>query len=199
MSAGPLRILAVFTTLWAVGCGDPPPSAYPTEPPRIQADTSLGAGDVIEVRVFQQPDMSAVYSVSSQGTISFPLIGEVEVAGQTPGQVESSIRGRLADGFLRDPQVSILVKEYNSRQVSVFGQVRKPGTLPFGDGMSIVAAISQAGGFTGMAKRNAVRVTRKGKGKESRFTIPVERIGKGSAPNFYLRPGDVIFVPERWY
>lgn len=199
MRPGALVILIVFSAAWALGCGDPPPSKYPTEPPRIESDTSLGAGDVIEVRVFQQEDMTATYSVSSQGTISFPLIGIVEVAGKAPGQLEAEIRRRLADGYLRDPQVSILVKEYTSRKVSVFGQVRRPGTLPFGDGMSIVAAISQAGGFTGMARRNAVTVTRKEEGKETKYTIPVEEIGKGSAPNFYLRPGDVIFVPERWY
>jgi polysaccharide export outer membrane protein len=93
----------------------------------------------------------------------------------------------------------VLVKEFNSRKVSVFGQVRKPGTMPYGDGMTIVEAVSQAGGFTGMARRNAVTVTRKREGKEIKYTVPVEKIGEGSAANFYLRPGDVVFVPERWY
>lgn len=189
--------LVILATSFA--CGDPPPSSYPTQPPKIESDTTLGPGDVIEVRVFQQEDMSAPYSVSAQGTISFPLIGSVAIAGKTPAQVETEIRTRLADGYLRSPQVSILVKEFNSRKISVFGQVRKPGTMPYGEGMTIIEAVSQAGGFTGMAKRNAVRVSRKRDGEEIKYTVPVEKIGQGSAANFYLRPGDVVFVPERWY
>jgi polysaccharide export outer membrane protein len=192
-----LRWLVIV--LVVAGCGDPPASSYPTEPPRIEADATLGPGDVIEIRVFQQEDMSAPYSVSAQGTIAFPLIGNVAIAGKTPAQVETDIRDRLAGGYLRSPQVSVLVKEFNSRKVSVFGQVRKPGTMPYGDGMTIVEAVSQAGGFTGMARRNAVTVTRKREGKEIKYTVPVEKIGEGSAANFYLRPGDVVFVPERWY
>ncbi len=160
---------------------------------------------MFEIRVFNQAEMSNAYSVSAQGTIQFPLIGDVAVSGKTPEEVEIDIRDRLADGYLKNPQVSILVKEIRSRKVSVFGQVRRPGTLSFSDGMTIVEAVSQAGGFTGMAKKNGVTVTRQteeqegAKTKEEKYTVPVERIGKGSAANFYLRPGDVIFVPERWY
>jgi len=193
-------LACLFAVLCAAACGNPPPSQYPTQEYHVE-DTTLGPGDLFEVRVFNEAEMSSDYHVSSQGTIQFPHIGMVAVTGKTPEQVEEEIRKRLADGYLVKPQVSILVKEINSRKVSVFGQVRKPGTLSFRDGMTIVEAVSQAGGFTGMAKKNGVTVTRKdpSSGGEQKYTVPVESIGKGAAANFYVRPGDVIFVPERWY
>lgn len=195
------RLALVAALAGAAACGETPPIDYPTEPPEIESDIRLGPGDVIEIRVFQQQDMTAPYTISSQGTITFPLIGELLASDKTPRQLETEIRDRLADGYLRDPQVSILVKESNSRKIDVFGQVRRPGSLPFRDGMTITEAISSAGGFTGMAKRNGVRVTRRDRGKttEKKFVLPVENIGEGSAPNFYLRPGDVVYVPERLF
>lgn len=192
-----LRILALAVALsGCASCSDPPPSEYPSQQVYAE-DTTLGPGDVFEVRVFQQEKMSQVYSASAEGTISFPLIGEVEVNGKSPAQLETEIRDRLADGYLNDPQVSVLVKEYKSKKISVFGQVRKPGTLGFTDGMTVIEAVSQAGGFTPMARENAVTITREVGADKTTYTVPVESIGKGKAKQFYIRPGDVIFVPHR--
>jgi polysaccharide export outer membrane protein len=99
--------------------------------------------------------------------------------------------------FLKNPQVSILVKEYQSKKISVFGQVKKPGTFPYQDGMSVVEAISLAGGFTSMARKNDTTVIRIMKGKKQRFRVPVEEIGQGKTANFVLNTGDIVFVPER--
>jgi polysaccharide export outer membrane protein len=189
-------IAALLACLIFSSCGDPPPSEYPTQQIYAQ-DTTLGAGDVFEVRVYRQEEMTGTYNVNDTGSISFPLIGEVQVSGKTPAAVETEIRTRLADGYLKNPQVSVLVKEYNSKKLSVFGEVRKTGTFAYVAGMTIVDAVSQAGGFTDMARKNAVTVTRKGEKKSENFTVPVESIGKGKAANFYVRPGDVVFVPRR--
>jgi polysaccharide export outer membrane protein len=200
-----MRFLLVFLALLATAaCGDPPPSEYPTQEVYTE-DTTLGPRDVFEVRVFRHEEMSKDYSVSEAGTINFPEIGEVAVAGKTPEQVEREIQTRLADGYLVNPSVSVLVKEYKSKTISVLGQVRKPTTITYAAGMSIVDAISQAGGFTPMARKNAVKVTRAerdadgAKGTTISFTVPVESIASGKAKPFFLRPGDTIFVPERWY
>jgi polysaccharide export outer membrane protein len=187
-------LYAVLAVL--AGCSDPPPSEYPTQQVYVE-DTTLGAGDMFEVRVFRQDDMTGTYSVSAEGTISFPLVGVVAVAGKTPAEVERELRERLADGYLQDPQVSVLVKEYKSKKISVFGQVREPGTLAYTESMTVVEAVAQAGGFTDMARKNAVTVTRAVGQDKTRFTVPVEDIGEGQADNFYLRPGDVVFVPRR--
>lgn len=179
-------------------CSDPPPSKYPVQQ-TSSADAALGARDIIEIRVFQQEDLSGTFEVSPECTISYPLIGTVDVCGHTPPEVERAISERLADGYLKDPQVSVLVKEYKSKTVSVFGQVKKPGTLPYTGGMTVVEAISQAGGFTEMARKNAVTVTRTIKGRKTNYTVAVESIGEGKADNFVIRPGDVLFVPRRLF
>jgi polysaccharide export outer membrane protein len=181
-----------------LACADPPPSKYATQQVHV-GDASLGPGDVFEVRVYRQDSMSGAYNVSPEGTISFPLIGVVVVSDKTPRQVEAEIESRLAEGFLVNPQVSVLMKEYRSRNVIVFGQVQKPGRLPFSTGMTIVEAISQAGGFSAMARKNAVTVTRTDGDKKTNFTVPVESIGNGQAPDFMLRPADIVFVPERLF
>lgn len=199
------RLLILSAVVMLAGCGlffrDPAPSEYPTQEVYVD-DTTLGAGDVFEVRVFRQAEMSGIYAVSEDGTINFPEIGVVAVLGKTPAEVEKDIQARLADGYLINPSVSVLVKEYKSKTISVLGQVRKPTTIPYVAGMSIVDAVSQAGGFTTMARKNVVKVTRaaaKSGNEATSFIVPVESIASGKAKNFYLRPGDTVFVPERWY
>ena len=179
-----------------VACGDPPPSVYPTQQLHVE-DTTLGPSDVFEVRVFRQKDLSGVYSIGAEGEFSFPLIGPVHANGKTPRQLEDVLRDRLADGYLVAPQVSVLVKEYNSKKVSVIGQVKQPGKLRFSEGMTVVDAIAQAGGFAALARKNAVTVTRISGDEKKTYTVPVESIGRGKADNFFVRPSDVVFIPKR--
>jgi len=153
---------------------------------------------VFDVRVYGEEDLSSTYRVASDGTIDYPLIGTVNVDGLTPTDITKLLERKLLEGdFLKKPHVSILVKEYNSKKISVFGQVTKPGTFPYEEGMNVVEGISRAGGFTSMARPNDTTVTRVVAGAERRFKVPVEAIGQGRASNFILRPGDIIFVPER--
>lgn len=167
----------------------------PGKPP---PDTTLGPGDVFDVRVYGEKDLSNSYRVASDGSIDFPLVGTVNVTGLTPAKVASLLEQSLLDrDYLKNPQVSIFVKEYNSKKISVFGQVNKPGTFPYQDGMSVVEAISIAGGFNSLAKKNDTVVIRVLDGKKTRFQVPVVSIGQGQASNFVLRPGDIVFVPER--
>lgn len=191
-----MRVLNIVLILIVTGCGDPPPSQYPSQELHAE-DATLGPGDTFEVRVYRQEDLSGTYAVSAEGTISFPLIGTVEVQGKAPSEVERILHDRLADGFLREPSVSVLVKESKSKNISVVGQVVEPQTLAFAGGMTLIDAIAKAGGFTPMAQKNAVSVTRTADGKKVRYTIPAQDIGKGRAENFFVRPGDVVFVPRR--
>ena len=169
------------------------PAAVETPP-----DTTLGPGDVFDVRVYGEKDLSSTFRVASDGTIEFPLLGTVSVLGLTPSEIAKAIEQGLRDEeYLKKPQVTIFVKEYNSKKVSVFGQVKKPGTFPYVDGMSVVEAISIAGGFTSMARKNDTTVIRVVDSEKKRFRVPVEAIGQGHATNFVLRSGDIVFVPER--
>jgi polysaccharide export outer membrane protein len=90
----------------------------------------------------------------------------------------------------------VFLKEYNSKKVFVFGEVQKPGTFPFEENMSIVQAITLAGGFGKLASKNAVIVTRQVGGEERKIKVAVESIGEGREKNFALRPGDIVYVPE---
>lgn len=189
--------ITLLLSVALAGCSDPPASKYPVQEVSIE-DTTLGAGDVFEIKVYRQEELSGVFEVSPECNVAFPLLGTIEVCGKSPPEIGRDVRDGLADGYLKNPQVSVLVKEYRSKKVSVFGQVKKTGTLPFVSGMTVVEAISQAGGFTEMARKNAVTVTRTVAGNtKTRYTIPVDRIGEGSADNFIIRPGDVVFVPRR--
>ncbi len=158
--------------------------------------STLGAGDVIEVRVYRELELSGVYQVGAEGDVVFPLCQRVVVAGLTPNAAADKFRDCLAAGFMRDPQVTVLVREYNSKKVFVFGEVQKPGTFPYQDGMSIVQAITIAGGFTKTAAQNSTSVTRRVRGQEVKVKVNVQDIALGKAPNFTIEPGDIVYVPE---
>ncbi len=161
-------------------------------------DTTLGPGDVFDVRVYGEKDLSSTFRVASDGSIDYPLLRTINVSGKTPTEVANLIEQGLKEGgFLNRPEVSIFVKEYNSKKISVFGQVKKPGTFPYEEGMSVVEAITVAGGFTSMARENDTTVIRVVEGIKKRYRVPVEMIGQGKAANFTLMTGDIIFVPER--
>jgi polysaccharide export outer membrane protein len=93
----------------------------------------------------------------------------------------------------------VLIREYNSKKIFVFGEVQKPGTFPYEENMSIVQAITLAGGFTKIASKNGTQVTRIVEGREQKVRVPVEDIGVGRERNFSLKPGDIVFVPESFF
>ncbi len=137
-----------------------------------------------------------MFRLAGDGSISFPLCGPVHLAGLSSTLATDQLTKCLSNGYLRNPQVSIFVREYNSKKIFVFGEVQKPGTFQYEDGMNIVQAITLAGGFAQRAAKNSTSVTRLLDGTERRMKVAVEDIGLGRAENFGLRPGDIIFVPE---
>ena len=116
---------------------------------------TLGPQDVLKIEVWDNPDLSREVTVSFMNTISFPLIGEMKVEGYTAEQIQQVIRSRLADGYLVSPQVTVTVKEYNSKKVYVLGEVNKPGYYPFSKVTTMVEIISMAGGLTPDAGQEA--------------------------------------------
>ncbi len=189
-----LVLLATFAAA-ACACGarrgpDPDVPATPAIASR------LGPGDVVEIRVYQEVELSGIYQVGPQGDVTFPLCQRVPMTGLTANEAADRIRECLTKGFIRDPQVSVLVREWNSKKVFVFGEVQKPGTFPFEDGMSVVQAVTLAGGFTRTAAQNSTSVTRRVNGQEVKVKVNVQDIALGRAPNFRLQPGDIVYVPE---
>jgi protein involved in polysaccharide export with SLBB domain len=160
------------------------------------SELPVGPGDVLEVRVFQEADLTGVYTVSGEGFIGFPLCGKVPVASKTPGAAADEISKCLANGFLKRPRVTVELKQFNSMQVFVFGEVTKPGAYTYSPGMTIVHAVSLAGGLARTAAKNSLNVTRVVEGKEVKLPVKMEDIVVGRAKNVELVPGDIIFVPE---
>jgi len=196
---GPMRVLA-FLFILLCACGDNPPANYPTIAPLEETEATLGPGDVLEIVIYYGTHESkAQYRLGPSGAISVQFIGKVAASGMTAARLEEEIRAKLADGYLRDPIVSLTVVETNSRKLAIFGQIQKAGNIRFVQGMTIVDAIAQSGGFTPMARKNAVQVTRMVEGKKVTYTVPVQLIGEGRRPNFPMVAGDLVFVPERLF
>lgn len=163
-----------------------------------EEDTTLGAGDVFSVRVYGEDDLTNRYRVAQDGSIDFPLIGRLEVGGHEPTEIADMIAQSLRDrDYLVDPHVSVLVEEYNSKRISVVGAVASAGTFPMTAGLTVVQAISAAGGFTALASTDQVVVSRRVNGELERYRINVRRITRGQESDVPLRAGDLIYVPER--
>jgi protein involved in polysaccharide export with SLBB domain len=195
MKRGWITVLCFWTL--AMGCWwqRTPKTPEVAENTYMPAST-LGPGDVLEVKVYDENELSGIFAVASTGTISFPLIGKVHVEGLASTDVADTIQKSLSEKFLKNPQVSIVIREYNSKKVSIFGEVNKPGTFKYEDNMTVIQAVSMAGGFSKMANKNQTNVTRIESGEEKKFFVPVEAIAEGKAKNFYLKPGDIVYVPE---
>jgi protein involved in polysaccharide export with SLBB domain len=189
--------------IWAVvysACGTPARRPPPPGPqPEITPDDTMGAGDVFEARVVGEPDITAAYSIGADGTVDIPYLGRLSVAGLRPGELQQLITQKLKDGYIRQPQVSVMVKEWNSRKISVLGQVQKPGPISYFPRMTIVDAIAAAGGFTPIAAQNSVRLRREVNGQVMSQTFRVADISEGRSSNINILPGDVLVVDERLF
>jgi len=194
------QFLLVLTLLVSVcpACHDDPPVVYPTAAPLDVNKLALGPGDKLNLTVFYgSHSIQAAYALDSSGQISVQYIGAVLANGKTVEQVREDIQKRLGDGFLNDPIVSLTIAELNSLTLSVSGMVARTGAVKFTPGITITEVIAQSGGFTPMARKNMVKVTRLFKGVKETYKLPVELIAEGERPNFPMLPGDEVFVPER--
>lgn len=165
----------------------------------FSSSSTLGSGDLLEVRVYQETDLSGAFRVSPEGVIDYPLCGRVSVLNMTSSKAADAITQCLKNGFLKNPQVTVLVREYTSKKIFVLGEISKPGTFPYEENMSIIQAVTLAGGFTKLAQKNGTSVTRLVSGQETRVRVPVADIEQGREKNFQLQPGDIIFVPESFF
>lgn len=164
------------------------------------ADVTLGPGDTFDVSVYDEKELSGKYQVADDGVINFPLVGPLTVAGKPPGVIAREIQDALRDKqILKNPSVSLFVIEYASKRVNVVGAVQKPGSIAWMSGMSVVQAISVAGGLTPLAAANDTIVTRQKGEQPKRYKVHVGMIAEGRERDFTLMNGDIVFVPERLF
>lgn len=172
-------------------------------------DYRLVPRDLIEFQIHSQPDTVTRQRVTASGELQIPFVGTVKVAGQTVREAEKLIERALRDGgFFVSPQVILSVDHYRERYISLLGEVKNPDRIEFPveiATMGILQAVARAGGFTRIARTDAVQVLRtRPNGTQERITVNMEEFlkAKPNAPptaEFQLAPGDVVFVPERTF
>lgn len=175
----------------------PPPAATPAA--SIQTDYIIRSADILDIAVYQEPDLKSTLRVSAEGTIVFPLIGNLSVGGLTPHGAAQAIRDRLAKGFLINPQVSVTVMEFSKRRFTVLGEVQKPGSydMPPQQDVTVLQAIGMAGGYTRIANPGKVTLMRKLESDPQTFSLDARKMASGNAESaFIVQPGDVITVAE---
>jgi len=171
------------------------------------ADYQIGPQDVLTIQVFDQADLGGKYTVETDGTFSFPLIGRVRAGGMTLRAFEGELKTKLADGYFRNPQVTVAVEQYRSQRVFVMGEVRAPGPVPLTGGMTLIEALSRAGSTqpTASGEVAVVRAPQGAKGPlmpnqetgTEVFRASIRALESGSlSQNIDLRDGDTIFVPR---
>jgi len=177
-------LMALAIGFCLIGCASQGADLPMLQSTQLSENYRLGPGDKLDVKVLGAEDLSGPYSISENGTISMPMIGEVKAVGLTRAQVERELISELGNGYVRDPKISVTVVQY--RPFYIYGEVTKPGKYDYAPGMTVLSAVSVASGYTARANTSYVVVTRDGK----------DRKAVGMTP---ILPDDIIMVPERYF
>ncbi|MCK5707913.1 MAG: polysaccharide export protein [Candidatus Aureabacteria bacterium] len=167
------------------------------------SEYKLQSGDLLKITVHNQPDLTTRTRVSSDGFITFPLLGKIFLTGLTAQELEIRLKGLLEEDYLVNPQVLVFIEEYHPREISVLGEVMKPGkyNMPKEKDLTLLEAIAMAGGFSKDADRDKSQVMRTENGKKETIQIKVTDITKKGLKDkdILLKVGDIIFIPESFF
>jgi polysaccharide export outer membrane protein len=166
--------------------------------PGVDINHRITAGDVLEIQVFQADELSTTERVSDAGAIALPLVGAVPVAGLTAGDAERRIAQALAKDYLQDPQVNVFVSEYADLEVSIGGEVNKPGVFPIRGRTTLLEGIALAGGTTRRAKEDQIVVFRakpSNAGVEA-YVVDLKKVQQGELQDPLLAANDKVVVPK---
>jgi polysaccharide export outer membrane protein len=189
-AAGTLAFALLFLVP-GISCAQSPPKGADV-PPSYQ----IGPNDVLSIYVWKEAELTRDVTVTPDGKISFPLIGEVVAEGRTVMELKQVITDKLQN-FVTAPEVTVIVKESRSRIVYTIGKVTKPGPYPLAPDMTVLQALSAAGGFAEWADTKHVLIIRREGGKETQFRFNYKEYTSGDnvGQNIVIKPGDTIVVP----
>lgn len=169
----------------------------PTAPSNKLDEYQIGAQDLIELSVFQAPELSRTVRVNSRGLISLPLIGAVEAGGLSAQELEVAIAAKLAAGYLRDPQVSVFIKEFVSQRVTIEGAVKKTGVYPLKSSTTLLQALALAEGIDPLADEDEVKIFREnGAGQRQALSYNLKAIRAGQAEDPQIKGNDLVVVEK---
>jgi polysaccharide export outer membrane protein len=175
-------------------------ASAPDESKAVAATTDpayvIGEEDVLSINVWKDPEVSRTVPVRPDGKISLPLINDVQAAGLSPVQLGMAITERLRK-FMADPQVTVIVTQINSRRIYIMGEINRAGAFPLLPNMTVLQALSSAGGFTQFANLKGIYVLRSESGKQTKFPFNYKDVIRmqRTEQNIVLKPGDTIVVP----
>jgi polysaccharide export outer membrane protein len=180
----------------AKGASPATPQTTAPAPATTDASYKIGPQDVLRIDVWKEAEISRSVPVRPDGKISLPLLNDVQAAGLTAMELANVITEGLKK-FINSPQVTVSVSEINSRRVYVTGEVTRPGAFPLLPNMTVLQALTSAGGFTQFARIKNIYVLRTEGGKQVKHPFNYKDVvnGKGSENNIALQPGDTIVVP----
>src|SRR5436309_12377407 len=167
-----------------------------SRPTPEQGDYRIGPEDALDIAVWNNTAISRTVPVRPDGKISLPLLNDVQAAGTTPMQLQTNISEGLRK-FITDPRVTVIITQINSRRVYILGEVNRPGPFSMYPDMTVLQALSAAGGFTQFAKLTGIYVLRNEKGRQVTLPFNYKEVVRGqrAQENILLKPGDTIVVP----
>lgn len=174
---------------------------YPNANNQNSKDFNVGGYDILDIKVYEEPDLSKEVRVGSDGNISFPMIGQIKVEGMTASEIEKLISTKLSQGgFVLNAHVSVNVKDYKSKQFMVLGAVKTPGTYPLQGKERLLDALSKAGGIDWTQGGKQAMIIRAGTDKEEKVVIRIDLSGlmKGTDQysNLLLADKDLFYIPK---
>ena len=180
-----LPLLSIALVMPLAACATTRDATYAVD---TKGPYQLDTGDTVRVTVYGDEELTDTYRVDDSGAVAFPLVGPVQVRGQTTENAGRRLAGALANGYMRNPDVAVEVAEY--RPFFIQGEIGNSGQFPYVDGMTVRAAISTAGGFSDTANRDQAVVYRRQGSEMVKGTVDLD---------FPIYPGDTIVVLERWF
>jgi polysaccharide export outer membrane protein len=157
----------------------------------LRAAATIGPQDVLDISVFQVPELSKTLEVSDTGTINFPLLGEITAAGKTPEELQRELTSKLAADYLQHPVVTVFVKESNSQRITISGAIDKPGIYPIKGPTSLMQIVALAGGFKEQSD-STVLILRQQGGSRMAARYDISEIQAGRAQDPFLQANDVL-------
>jgi len=196
-----LFILTLTLFFWAIGgvwilCAEAVSEAEKGPHPY---DYVIGSGDILEISVYGEEDLTKEVRVSGSGAITYPLLGRLKVSGLTATELENMLTEKLGARFLLNPQVSVFVKRFS--EIFVYGEVRKPGSYPLAGHVTVLEAVTMAEGLTEVANPRNVKIIRSSNGGKKTFKINLNDITKKGEKNkdIVLEPNDVVVVSKSFF
>ena len=188
--------------LMLVSCCAQAQQPFSMAPRTVVGNYVLKPNDLLEIKVFQEDDLSTTVRISQDGMITFPLVGPVRLGGKTVQEAAQLLRTRLGEKYLVHPQVTLTVTEYSKRIFTVLGQVQRPGTYRFPDNetLNLVQAIGIGGGYTRIADAGRITIKRRLNGAETVLKINAKQMARdNTTQTLDVIPGDLITVGERLF